>query len=220
MSFNEKMIKQCPPNVLIQKSYDEIKSILESGEYHIDRVHYTKKDGYYSSSVLSYWSLKYITKEKLTLILSFNPDKTIDKKGSSPPLFHVSTFFDNFNPNYDPYTKAEMMIHEMCDKLRIILHDGYDYNYKSLKLGRTLLEYYRFMTDYYRVKDRVSHSACYPKCSKKNKCLNCLTSKLYSRLSKVVRECWLKQITLFELMLHSHDLITSHDNPKNKKQRT
>lgn len=219
MSFNEQKIKQYSPSQLMYLKYDDFQQVLTSGNYNIDRTTYKRKEsGYYNNeqTLLSFWSFDGITIEKLKLILSMNPDKTkqiIRRKKCTmyPPLFHVSTHFVE-NNLFGRYIRSLLYIDVTCNKLRLILQDGYNFGYRDFISKNTLLQHYHKMVNHYVVLIKKNHRI-YP-CEKTNKCSTCILKKLYNHLAKVTRECWLRQTTLFELMLQDQDFIMI-----NKKHR-
>lgn len=197
---------------------DRYKRFIESGKYSVD-----KNIGHEQHHpILSFWAIDDIKKKHINLILSLNPNKTIQfqrnkiKKIEEPPLFHVSTYF-RYAHRYNRYHFALIHILNVCEKLRMILDHGYDFGYRCIKTGDTLLQHYNNMIrEYGRV---CGHEQPFV-CSKDNKCYNCILKKLYSRLAKIVREYWLKQVTLFELMMYNRDLMRYLQKNPNKKQRT
>jgi len=220
MNFNEQKIKQYSPSQLTCFKYDDFQQALTSGNYNIDRTTYSRKTaGSYDNeqTLLSFWSIDVISVEKLMLILSMNPNKTKQiirrrKCTMYPPLFHVSTFFCE-NNYVNRYIKSLHHIDMTCNKLRLILQDGYDFGYRDVISNNTLLQHYQKMVNHYDISIPGYHDFGYH-CEKINKCIPCILKKLYNHLAKVTRECWLRQTTLFELMLQDQDFITT-----NKKQR-
>lgn len=202
-------------NIFITRP-DRYKKFIESGKYSVDQITNYKQQ----RSILSFWAINDVKKKHIDLILSLNPNKTIQfhrnktKKIEGPPLFHVSTYF-SYNGMYNRYFFALIHIQTVCEKLRIILDDGYDFRYRCIRTGYTLLQHY---TEMRREYGRVHEQSFV--CSKGNKCYNCILKKLYSRLAKIVREYWLKQVTLFELMMYNRDLTRYLQKTQNKKQRT
>lgn len=197
---------------------ERYKRFIESGKYSVDQ-NIDHKQQY---TILSYWAINDVKKKHINLILSLNPNKTIQfqrnkiKKIEGPPLFHVSTYF-RYNSIYNRYSFALIHIQNVCDKLRMILDDGYDFGYKCIRTGYNLLQHYTEMRrEYGRV---CGHEQTFV-CSKGNKCYNCILKKLYSKLAKIVRGYWLKQVTLFELMIYNRDLTRYLQKTQNKKQRT
>lgn len=203
------------PIRLLYAHYDDFERVVASDGYNVNVVAYDKINRYRESRpILSYWSYAAMTIEKLTLILHLNPNKLQCgyKKNTScdiQPLFHVAAYTGHdFNNN----VTLDAFISQMCCKLRLILQHGYDYHDKDPISKCNLLQFY-----YKKVNDCLPcinyHSRVTPAyCIRLNICSYCRIKRLYLSLAQVVQECWIKDVTLFDMMLNSCDIT-------NKKQR-
>lgn len=202
------------PIRLLYAHYDIFKSVVTSDGYNVNVIAYIKKYRYGESRpILSYWSYAAMTVEKLTLILCLNPDKIRcgnKKRGSCDfiPLFHVAAYTGH---DFSNTTNLDIFIYEMCCKLRLILQHGYDYYYKDPVKNCTLLQYYHKRADEYKL--CINYSIVTPSyCTQSSICAQCRIKRLYLALAQVVQECWIKDVTLFDMMLNSCDIT-------DKKQR-
>lgn len=202
------------PIRLLHAHYDIFKSVVSSDGYNVHVIAYDKKNRYIESRpILAYWSYPAMTVEKLTLILYLNPNKMQcgnKKHGSCDiiPLFHVATYTGH---EYRNVTFLDLYIHKICDKLRLILQHGYDYHYKDPIENCTILQYYHQKAQKHRLcNNYCSIVSLY--CTQSSICAQCRIKRLYLALAQVVQECWIKDVTLFDMTLNHCDIT-------DKKQR-
>jgi len=227
MSFNEKL-HDINPRSLLYLEYDQFKWVLEHGNYNIDQIDLRNPEIDNYSTLLSLWWHNAMTIDKLNIVLSRNPNKTYQYMGNQlyyyrgyrtrwgvPPLFNLSKYWD-----VKLFYRQSEYVDFLCQKMRLILNHGYDYEYKNKAIGcHNLLNHYKVLEEK-AVNERERRKQDKMCCLGNNiRCYECLYTHILSNIIDVIKECWQKQATLFEIMWKDYDKLTDCGYEYNKRQR-